>query len=180
MWAVLLHQTNGDGYCGWWSYANWLADRGVQVLTIDLCGYGDADCTSELADDQQAQVVASVRHARSKGAARVTLVGASMGGAVAAAAARQAKADAVVDLSGPPDWPGTELVRDSRSLTMPVLLAVSPTDASYVPVYRKAIRAVPSARKQLVIAEAGHGYELLGYGTTFRPFATRVLAMVTG
>lgn len=132
-WAVLLHQTNGDGYCGWWRYARWLADHDVHVFMVDLCGFGSSSCHGSYYQDQPAQAVAAVRQARRHGAERVVLVGASMGGAVAAAAAGPARVDAVVDLSGPPEWTRrVNLVSDSRSLTMPTLFAVSTEDASYV------------------------------------------------
>ena len=43
--AVLLHQTDGNGLCGWLEHVPALiADPGVSVLAIDLCTYGAAEC----------------------------------------------------------------------------------------------------------------------------------------
>ncbi len=179
-WAVLLHQTDGDGLCGWWPYANWLAVQGVHVLAIDLCGYGRSTCPAAVTADQSGQAVAALNWARRHGAHRVTLVGASMGGAVSLPAASEGRADAVVDLSGPPDWPGTDLQQDVRRLTMPTLLSVSPTDPTFIPAYRRALAEIPAAHKRLVVYEGGHGYQMLGYRDNWSRLGELVRDWITG
>lgn len=178
-WAVLLHQTGGDGLCGWWPYANRLAGQGVHVLLLDLCGYGRSTCVDPVVDDQIGQASAAVAYARSHGAARVTVVGASMGGAVALPSATASRADAVVDLSGPPDWPGTNLARDAKELSIPTLLVVSGDDPFSVPAFRKAIKQVPAETKRLEIVAGGHGYEMLGSAGSWSLLATTVRRWIT-
>lgn len=179
-WAVFLHQTDGGGLCGWWTYGAYVAGRGVHVLLLDLCGYGRSICTKPLSSDQVAQAGAAVAFARKHGARRVTVVGASMGGAVALPTARTSRADAVVDLSGPPDWTGTDLVQDAKGLTMPTLLAASPEDPSTVSAFRKAIRHVPSRVKRLEVVTGGHGYVMLGYPGNWSRLATTVERWIKG
>ncbi len=179
-WAVMLHQTDRDGLCGWWEYGLWLSERGMHVLMFDLCGYGRSVCTARDEDDQAAQATAAVDFAREHGATRVTVVGASMGGAVALPAAAAARADAVVDLSGPPDWPGTDLVRDAEPLTMPTLLAASPVDPLTVSAFRQAIKRVPATTKRLDIVSGGHGYAMLGYPGGWSRLATTVRHWIVG
>lgn len=178
-WAVFLHQTDRDGLCGWWPYAARVAQQDVHVLLLDFCGYGRSTCTKPLVDDQIGQARAAVAYARRHGAERVTVVGASMGGAVALPSATASRADAAVDLSGPPDWPGTSLARDATSLTIPTLLAVSPEDPASVPAFRKAIRQVPAVIKRLEVLDYGHGYELLGYPGNWSELATTVRRWIT-
>ena len=61
--AVLLHQTDGNGLCGWLEYAARIgAQRGLTALAIDLCQYGDARCRTGL--PQTDPVELAVRHAR--------------------------------------------------------------------------------------------------------------------
>ncbi len=179
-WAVMLHQTDRDGLCGWWPYATWLSGRGVHVLLLDMCGYGDSSCAAKVTNDQARQAAAAVAWARDRNAHRVTLVGASMGGAVALPAAVRASADAVADLSGPPDWVGTDLERDARRLTMPTLLAVSPTDPAFIPAYRRALPLIRSERKKLIVYAGGHGYEMLGYHHSWSALGHRVLRWIEG
>ena len=103
--AVFAHQTDGDGLCGFWAYANWLTKRGIRSVLVDLCGYGDSDCRPgrqlDLHPTQQLRL--AVDWARGHGAQRVTLVGASMGGSIVIGSAAALDVDAMVDLSGPPE-----------------------------------------------------------------------------
>lgn len=179
-WAVMLHQTDRDGLCGWWEYGLWLSERDVHVLMFDLCGYGRSVCKGRDDSDQVAQATAMVKYARNHGATRVTVVGASMGGAVALPTAAASRADAVVDLSGPPDWPGTDLARDAQTLTMPTLLAVSPTDPLSVPAFRQAVKRVPASTKRLDVLPGGHGYVMLGYPGGWSRLATTVQHWIVG
>lgn len=179
-WAVFLHQTDGGALCGWWTYGAHVAGRGVHVLLLDLCGYGRSVCTKPLSNDQVGQASAAVAFARRHGARRVTVVGASMGGAVALPTARTSRADAVVDLSGPPDWSGANLDRDVGGLTMPTLLAASPDDPSTVSAFREAIRDVPAKVKRLEVVTGGHGYVMLGYPGNWSRLATTVERWILG
>ena len=179
-WAVMLHQTNGDGLCGWWPYASWLSGRGVHVLLVDLCDYGRSTCREHEGSDQAAQAAAAVEWARRHGARRVTLVGASMGGAVALPGAVASGPDAVVDLSGPPTWIDAELLHEAQRLDLPTLLAVSPTDPTFIPAYKRAIRLVPATKKRLVVCPAGHGYEMLGFRDHWNRMGGLVLAWIQG
>ena len=42
--AVLLHQTDRNGLCGWLPFMPVAARAGLQVLAIDLCRYGESRC----------------------------------------------------------------------------------------------------------------------------------------
>jgi len=161
-WAVLLHQTDEIAMCGWAQYAGWLADQGVHVLLVDLCGWGLSECRPAFKGDQVAQARLAVRFARAR-ADRVTLVGASMGGAVALAAAQRVGADAVVDLSGPASWEGVATVERAAGRTrIPMLIAAAMNDSGIEPErLRAAEGSSPSRIKRFVAAKSGHGWDLV-------------------
>ncbi|MEP6598081.1 MAG: alpha/beta hydrolase [Actinomycetota bacterium] len=179
--AVFLHQTDGDGLCGWWPFAAWLTDHfHVRAVLVDLCDYGRAICPpSTFADDQKAQVALALQHARTDATRRVVLVGASMGGALALGSATAVHADAVVDLSGPADWINDQAAPAARQLRVPCLIAVSPgdPDASY-DALKAAFATIPASPKKFVSGDGGHGWDLLADTNT--PLATTVAHWITG
>ena len=85
--VVLLHQTDGNGLCGWLPFMPAAADAGLAVLAIDLCRYGESDCRAVSQEtftdaDQTDPVAVAVDYARTElHAERVVVAGASMGGA---------------------------------------------------------------------------------------------------
>ena len=173
--AVLLHQTDGNGLCGWLEHVPALtADPGVAVLAIDLCGYGEAACRPGAAETDP--VALAVTHARTRmDAQRVVVVGASMGGAVGLVAASTLDGlDAAVDLSGPVNWPGSDAVRDGRALRVPVLVAMADSEGpEQVEGAQRIVDNAP-AGSRFVPAAAGHGYDLV------EPLGPDVLAWVVG
>jgi pimeloyl-ACP methyl ester carboxylesterase len=173
--AVLLHQTDGNGLCGWLEHVPALvAVPGVAVLAIDLCQYGAADCRRGV--DATDAVALAVAHARQEmHGHRVVLVGASMGGSVALMAAATVRGvDAAVDLSGPVDWPGMEQVRAGRAIEVPVLVAMADDEGPDQVGGAKAIVAHAPAGSRFLPATTGHGYDLL------EPDGAEVRAWVLG
>lgn len=163
--AVFLHQTDGDGLCGWLDFASRTAGRrGVAALVFDLCGYGGATCAdSDFGYDQVAQVRLAVEHAReAMGAKTVVLVGASMGGSVAVlAAGDRVDIDRFADLSGPTLWHGRTLASAVRAATVPGLFAYARSDGVTGFAQTKKLAATAPAGSRFVGADSGHGYQLL-------------------
>lgn len=132
-------------------------------MLIDLCGNGSSVCRSSYGPELVAQTLVAVRWARAHGAHRLLLVGASMGGTVAMAAAGRAHADAVVDLSGPMTWdPVTPTARAAAALRIPALAVCTPgdPDTSYADL-RRAAATVRNRRARFVTAPGGHGWGTL-------------------
>ena len=96
--AVLIHEYPLD-YCGWLPYAGYLSRHGVRALAFDLRCFGRSECPRGRGH-ATTDVAAAVAELRRRGARRVALVGASMGGAIAVVAAARLHPAAVVDLSG--------------------------------------------------------------------------------
>ncbi len=168
--AVLLHQTNADS-CGWWPYASYLAaTHHLRAVALDFCGYGASRCPTALENDPVQQVALAVEWVRKHGGRRVVLVGASLGGAVALAAAGDVPVEAVVDLSGPSSWPGVPLDRAAPRVRVPTLVAVSPiTDARLYDTLEEAFGEVPARDKQFVSVDSGHGWGMLTGVVAGRP-----------
>ncbi|NNM46699.1 dienelactone hydrolase family protein [Knoellia koreensis] len=184
--AVYLHQTAPSGFCGWVSYAGWAAGKGVRGVLIDLCGWGKSQCKGAFAEDPTAQVKLAVDWTRQQGAKRVTIVGASLGGATALAAGGKAGADGVVDLSGPFSYQGLPTAAEATpAITVPLLIAMATTDLEMEPAkVEAALKASPAKQKRYVATESGHGWGMLNKGTDadpqWTPLATTVLQWAKG
>ncbi|MFB9236310.1 alpha/beta hydrolase [Plantactinospora siamensis] len=100
--VVLVHEYPAD-LCGFWPYAVYLSQRGLHVLDLDLRCFGSSACppTDAARADLAADVSGAVAELHRRGARRVAVLGASMGGTVALAAAAepQSAVSAVVCLS---------------------------------------------------------------------------------
>lgn len=185
--AVLLHQTSGAGFCGWATYGQWLAEKGVNVVMLDVCSYGQSMCDTALTQDWAAQLKAGVDFARSRGAAKVTVVGASLGGALALGVGQEAGADGIVDLSGPHEWDGVpDAVTAARATTVPLFISAADADVDIgIDELKAAMGASPATHKRYVAMPGqGHGWSGISNGMSidpvFSPLATTVLKWIQG
>lgn len=185
--AVLLHQTSGAGFCGWATYGQWLAAKGVNVVMLDVCTYGQSTCDEALLKDWKAQLKAGVDLARSRGATTVTVVGASFGGALALGVGEAAGADAIVDLSGPNTWEGVpDAGTAAKATTVPLLISAADADVDIdVTALKAAVTASPAAHKSYVVMPGqAHGWsgisDAMSVDTVFKPLATTVLKWIQG
>jgi pimeloyl-ACP methyl ester carboxylesterase len=184
--AVLIHEYPRD-YCGWLPYSGYLSRHGVQVLLFDLRCFGRSPCPSGRGH-AITDVAAAMAELRRRGAQRVALVGASMGGAIAVVAAARLRPAAVVDLSGERDTTGLTPGIDANAgaaahgVTAPALFAVARGDRYVSPDDMRAMaRRVRSATRRVIVlpAAAGHGWDLLfGVGTKWSPLAATVAAFI--
>jgi dienelactone hydrolase len=181
--AVFLAQTDDIGMCGWAEYAAWVAGQGVRAILWNRCRDGESTCSAHLAGDPVAQTRVVVGWARSTGADRVVLVGASKGGGIALAAAQPLGANAVVDLSGSTDGAGGEfapIAEAAAATRVPLLLAMSPGDQDEAPM-RAAFAASPATTKQFVAMPGGHGWDYVtDDGARVSAFGEKVLRWIRG
>lgn len=160
--AVLLHQTDGNGLCGWLPFAARIVeDPSLAVIAIDLCGYGDADCRGSARPTDAASVAIDVAR-RDLHARRIVTVGTSMGGSIALiTAVHDRRVDAAADLSGPIEWPGMKAVRGGRALHVPVLVAMADSEDPAEVAGARDIVAHAPAGSRFAEPSDGHGYDLL-------------------
>lgn len=168
--VVLLHQ-RGSNLCGWWDYATELAEAGFHVLAID---YRNSAFSERGEPDLTRDALAAVEWLRAAGAARVVLMGASLGAATALVTVGR-HPDAVaglVALSLPPDidvtggdpTPPTTPEAAAPLITVPLLMAWASADPSAMDP-APLIEAAPSPDEQVITRDgSAHGWELLTDG----------------
>ncbi len=179
---VLAHQRNGDG-CGWLDYGARLASHGM-VLAPDLRGFGGSDEGQGEAESRyDLDVVAAADELRRRGATRIVLMGASIGGtSVILAAPELAPAPAaVIALSPPADIDGRSAADAFADATWTTTIVAADDD----PEYEQSSRALADAggdKVELVTyAKGGHGWNLLGDDAPEQAdLDGRVQALVTG
>jgi alpha/beta superfamily hydrolase len=184
--AVLIHEYPRD-LCGWVPYAGYLARRGIRTLAFDLRCFGESPCPDGRGH-AITDVAAAMTELRRRGARRIALVGASMGGAIAIVAAARLHPASVVDLSGEANTtgltPGIDADGSSAAhdVTAPALFAVARGDRYVTPADLRSIaRRSRSATTRVIVLppSAGHGWDLLsGTATEWSPLAARVAAFI--
>lgn len=170
--AVVLSHMRPADQSSWFRFAERLADGGYQVLTYNFRGYcpgGDAGC-SEGERDLSAiwrDVLGAVDFVRSRGAASVSLVGASMGGtaSLVASARGDVTVDAVVTLSAPASFEG--LVADAALLsqtTAAKLFVAGVGDAQAARDAQVMFDQSPQPKRVEIVGSDDHGTDLLTGG----------------
>jgi uncharacterized protein len=167
--VVLSHMLPSD-QSSWWDFADRLANDGFMALTFDFRGYcpgGSAGCSRGQKDVSSIwrDVLGAISYVRSRGANRVMLVGASMGGTASLVAASQPDADvaAVVTLSAPTSIEGLSATADVLTRVSGAKLFIAglgdPTGAADAAQQLYA-QAPPPKRIEIVPAN-DHGTDLL-------------------
>jgi pimeloyl-ACP methyl ester carboxylesterase len=154
--VVLGHQAGSD-LCEWMPRARALARSGRQVLAFDFGPSGHI----------KQDMLAAAAELRRRGVTRMVLVGSSMGGtaAIAAAAEITPPVAGVVSLSGPEEYRGADAATAAPKLRVPVLFVVAHDDPPFADDARALYKAVPGHDKRLVVLQGGgHGTSLLEFG----------------
>ncbi|MEE4545304.1 hypothetical protein V2S66_25475 [Streptomyces sp. V4-01] len=149
---VLMHQAESD-VCQWVPKAVDLAADGYRVVAVNSAG------------SEVAEVTAAVAYARSEGAAKVLLVGASKGGTavLSAAGSITPRVDAVVALSAPSVYTGMDASLVVPGLTMPVLYMASEYDSPFAQSARELSKATTKAPEDdlTIVDGMNHGVGML-------------------
>jgi alpha-beta hydrolase superfamily lysophospholipase len=148
--VVLVHGAAFDR-ASWAPLAGTLRARGLRVLAIDLRGRGTSTPGSRGDAGRFEDALAAVRELRRRGAPRVSLVGASMGGAVAA--------DAVI--ASQPGEVSLVVLLSPASLAEPERLGVSSVfilsdGEPMAQRIRDNFRRAPEPKRLIVLAGAAH------------------------
>jgi pimeloyl-ACP methyl ester carboxylesterase len=128
--VILTHQSEGS-LCDWLPYARRLAARGYFVFPIDFRGYGFSEPGFGAGRQRFAQdVAAAVKAVRGLGRKKVFVVGASMGGIAALAAAPSIAPPlaGVVSVSSPTRFRGMDGIAAGKKLRVPVLYLAATED----------------------------------------------------
>jgi pimeloyl-ACP methyl ester carboxylesterase len=165
--VVLGHQIDND-QSAWWDFAERLAADGYVALTINFRGYcpDGAGCSGDGGTGEAwRDLVAASDELRHRGAGRVVLIGASMGGTAAVVAASDARSavDGVITLSAPADCCGMGADRSAiQAADMPMLFIAGRFDGDAPASARRLGRFAGSQGEIVILASGEHGTDLIG------------------
>jgi len=154
--VVLAHMRPAD-MDSWFGFAASLAADGHSALAFNFRGYGASEGSGFAVD---VDVVAAIDEAVALGAARVFLVGASMGGTGVIAAATQRPVAGVVTLSAPDAFEGVDALAAASRLEVPALLFAGEGDLPYPNDAAAIAAASPSPADVVVLSGNQHGTNL--------------------
>ncbi len=153
--GVVLANQSDNNACEWLPFPAYLAAHGMRVLAFDYGG-----------GDPSAEVQAAARFLRERGARRLVLIGASIGGAVVIDAGVHLRPEpaAVVSLSAVPEATLYPFPADARHLRSPIF-QIGATEDQLIQsgqVTRSLFRDSPSPAKRLsLINSAQHGVDFV-------------------
>lgn len=177
--VIFAHELRGAS-CNWIPYARRLAAKGYLTIAFDFRGYGESQTRSGPASLRLgADVTAAVKFARSRGAKKVFLVGASMGGTAVLVGGVNARpaVDGVVALSAPSEISRMDGVAAARRLQVPVLYVAGDKDDPFDDDARALYEATASAAKSLEILDSGyHGTQFVRYDAVGGSLIERFIA----
>jgi pimeloyl-ACP methyl ester carboxylesterase len=163
--AVVLSNMGDNDVAGWESFAPALAARGFTVLTysyryaVGARGFSAADAAASVTDLQ-----AAIAQVRQSGAAKIVLIGASLGGMATSKVAGAAGAAAAVlmasrlDLS---DYSFRVTEQELAAMTMPKLVLTSDADSTTAPALtREVFDRVPEPKSFHSFPGTAHGVHL--------------------
>lgn len=166
--VVLSHMRPSD-QTSWWSFAEDLADEGYLVLTYDFRGYcpgavGGCSGGEQDLGEIWRDVVGAVGFVRSRGAQRVVLIGASMGGTASLMAAAQGgvSVDVIVTLSAPAAFEGMNLTADLLTRVIAAKLFIAGTgDGSAAEDAQSLYAMSPPPKRVEILTTDDHGTDIL-------------------
>jgi pimeloyl-ACP methyl ester carboxylesterase len=159
--VVLAHTTSADR-CQWLPFARELAKQGYRALVFDMRGYGTS--TGVTNTDPHLDVIAAAAELRRRGAKKIVLAGASMGGTgvVAAAPVIRPAVSGVVELSAPTSFSGANALAAVKRLKRPALFIAGRDDGDFPAATRALYKAAAAKDKKLHIAPSSwHGVDLV-------------------
>lgn len=158
--VLLLHQTDGDGMCGWLAHSQSFNDltQDARFLTFDLCGYGQAQCAGT-ETNQRRQITAGIDRLQASGAQAIVIVGASLGGYLAVHFGPAAGADSIISLSGYGMAATDSFQHDLKRTNRPILLTTSHADSETR--YQELRDVAEATGKDFAGFDTGHGYTML-------------------
>jgi pimeloyl-ACP methyl ester carboxylesterase len=160
--GVVLAHTTGADRCQWLPFARELAKKGYRALVFDMRGYGAS--TGITNTDPQLDVIAAAGELRRRGAKKIVLIGASMGGTgvVSAAPAIRPAVSGVAELSAPTGFGGANALSAAKQLKLPALFVAGRDDGDFAAATRALYKATSTKDKRLHIAPSSwHGVDLV-------------------
>jgi alpha-beta hydrolase superfamily lysophospholipase len=161
--VVLAHQSDGN-LCQWVEYATHLGTLGYTALAFDFRNVGSSQVRHYPANLRYGgDVAGAARALRQRGATKVVLVGASLGGSavIQAAANVRPPVDGVVSVSGAADL--SNAIQSAPGLRVPVLYLAASGDRDFAADAKRLYAATRErAKRLLLLDDSRHGTSLVG------------------
>lgn len=160
--VVLSHMFPAD-QSSWWEFASELAGEGYIALAYDFRGYGQSEGSKEISIINR-DVRAALEFMRGRGAGKIVLMGASMGGTASLRVAATRPVAGVVALSAPVEFQGLSV--RGQEVRVPVLLLAEASDGPAASSVRQMVESGlvggPDPVERLIFAVGGqHGTDIL-------------------
>ena len=164
--GVVLSNMGDNDPADWEGFAPHLAGERYSVLTYTYrYPARPRTLTAEMATGALDDLLGAAAYLRSRGATRIVLIGASLGGMVTAKAARPARADAVVIIAAPadrPDFGFSVTPADLAAITGPKLFVASDHDPTVAAAETRGLyEAAPEPKAWKAFPATAHGTRLL-------------------
>jgi pimeloyl-ACP methyl ester carboxylesterase len=158
--VVLAHMFPADRG-SWAEFASLLAGEGYRALNFDFRGYGGSGGTRAI-PEMWRDVLAAADELRARGARRVVLVGASMGGTAALVAASRADLDGVVTLSAPSTFMNLSAPPEVvQAVDEPKLFIAAQGDGQAAATAQEFYTEASGAKRVEIVTGDEHGTDLL-------------------
>jgi dienelactone hydrolase len=178
--AIVLAHESDDDACDWAFFVPELTADDRQILAFDFNGNGSS---SRIGDGRlDLDLLAAVTEVRNRGATRVVVIGASMGGtaALAAAGTPDSGIDGVVSLSAVSAWLHTDAESSAATISIPVLFAAAENDGSTAETAQTVSERCGCAYPDvLVFSGSRHGTQLLAEGPDSASLRAAIDQLVT-
>lgn len=158
--VVLAHMFPADR-TSWSDLGSLLARRGYRSLALDFRGYGRSGGERDIPEIWR-DVLAAVEALRERGARRIVLVGASMGGTASLIAAARAEVHGVVTLSAAGTFMGLSAPPEVlQAVDEPKLFIAAQGDGSAAATAQTFYETASGAKRLEIVTGADHGTDLL-------------------
>ena len=157
--VVLSHMRPADQE-SWWPFARVLRDRGFQTLAYDFRGYRDSQGELDI-NNIDKDVEAALSFLKGRGAAKVFLIGASMGGTASLKVASRTEVAGVVTLSAPPIIEGLDAREDVRDVSAPKLFIAAQDDRFYARSADLLDQSAQDPKERQIVDGGEHGTDML-------------------
>lgn len=161
--AVILTHMYPTDQTSWKGFAEELAGMGFMALTFDFRGYGrsgGAKVISQIDRDLEA----AVGLVKKRGAGRIYLIGASMGGTAALRVAAKEKVDGVVALSAPGEFSGLDALEAVARVSAPKLFIAAKDDPPALSGAQALYQRARPPKDLLLLPRGGHGTFIFNSG----------------
>lgn len=158
--VVLAHMFPADR-TSWADLASLLADRGYRSLALDFRGYGDSEGEKDIPDIWR-DVLAAIEALEDRGARRIVLVGASMGGTASLIAASRTEVQGVLTLSAATTFMGLSAPPEVlQAVDEPKLFIAAEGDGSAAATAQGFYDTASGAKRLEIVTGEDHGTDLL-------------------